>query len=52
MVYRDVSYLIIKVAENKDLGVLIKGQISNKQKRELVIAFINNIDFFSNGINY
>ena len=32
--------------------MLIKGPISNKQKRELVTAFVDDMDFFSNGINY
>ena len=49
---RDVSCLIIKVAENKELGVLIIGPITKKQQRELVMAIVDNIDFFISRAQY
>ena len=45
MVCRDVSYIVIKVVENKELGVLIRETIIIKQKRELAIAFVDETEF-------
>ena len=45
-IYRDKSYLIIKVPERHRLRVLIKTQITKKKIQELYIGFIDNTNFF------
>ena len=48
---RDKSGLIIRVPKKEELGVIIKASIRNNQLQELLIRFVDNIDFNTDGEN-
>ena len=49
---RDKSCLIVTEAKKEELGVQIKSKITEKNIQELVIAFMDDIDFNTAGEDY
>ena len=47
--YRDVSYLIIKQIENKNLGIEMKSIILGLKEHGVLVSFVDNTDLFSDG---
>jgi len=50
--YHNKSCLIVKVPENKQLGVMIEALISKYTQQEIYIEFVDDIGFVSAGSNY
>jgi len=50
-IYRDISYLIIRQIELKNLGVIMKVPISQKAIYKVAVVFVDNIDLVSGKIN-
>ena len=49
---RDISYITIKVVENKELGIIIRALIIKVELQEISIAFVDDADFATYGIKY
>ena len=48
----DIFYIVIRVTEKKDLGVVIISTISKEKYRELATAFVDDTDFYVNSNNF
>ena len=44
-IYHNTSYLVIKILENKELGIIIVAPLIKKIEQEISVAFIDNTDF-------
>ena len=49
---RDTSCLIFKYLEQQNLGVKLKNPISKEIIQRIAIAFVDDTDFYTNGLNY
>ena len=45
-------YLIFKYLENKRLGAIFETPITRQILQRLAIAFVDNTDFYTNGIDF
>ena len=47
-VSKDISYLIIRKTEKGKLGVLMQSLINKKVKQRAAIAFVDDMNFYTN----
>ena len=49
---RDISYLVIKLIEDQNIGIVMKSPISKEAESEMAVTFVDNTNFGSEGEDY